>query len=330
MNTFENKTLLITGATGLLGSHFAKKLLTYEGCTVVALGRNINKLQDVFNAYKDNESLKLLEGDVSDSVPEYLDGFDYIFHAASPIAGDIIRNHPVSVIKPNILGTINCLEYLKKRKDAGKDGNMVVFSSATVYSNLSEDDYRMSESETAIADTLDAPNAPYSESKRMAEVIARSYARQYGLNVLIARFSYLYGYSKQAPNTAFYEFIGKSLEGEKLTLNSNGAPRRDNIFVDDAVNGLISLCDRGIAGESYNISSGGDKGNFAAIDEIAYAIANCANSLNKDLDISVNFRENVGNRKPGIILDNSKLKALGWNIEYSLEEGIRKTLQSYM
>ena len=328
MSMFDNKTILITGATGLLGTHLVKKLLEYKDCRVIALGRSLQKLKEVFDGYEGN--LVLIEGDVSNDVPLVKNGIDIIFHAASPIAGDIIRNYPVSVLKPNILGTINCLEYLKKELEfSGKKGCMVVFSSATVYANMTDGDYKVPENETSVADTLDAPNAPYSESKRMAEVIARSYYKQYGVDVKIARFSYLYGYTKQAPNTAFYEFINKSIHGENLLLNNSGAPRRDNIFVDDAIEGLLCLCEKGNSGESYNISSSGDKGNFAAIDEIANIIATVANKNIEGACVNVSFREKSDGRKPGLMLDNSKLKSLGWRINNGLEEGVEKTLKAY-
>lgn len=331
MKLFENKTVLITGATGLLGSHLVKKLLEIEECQVVALGRKLAKLQEVFNDYHGVEKLTLMEGDVAEEMPQIDGGIDFIFHAASPIAGELIRNYPVSVIKPNIIGTINCLEFLKLQEEKiGKKGSMVIFSSATVYANTTDSDYVASEEKTSVADTLDAINAPYSESKRMAEVIARSYYKQYGVDVKIARFSYLYGYTKQAPSTAFYEFINKSLQGENLLLNSNGAPRRDNIYVDDAIDGLLCLCEKGNAGESYNISSGGDKGNYAAIDEIAFTIASVANNCVKDANIKVSFREESQSRKSGMILDNAKMRALGWEIRYSLCEGIEKTLKAYV
>ena len=330
MNTFENKTVLVTGATGLLGSHLVKRLLGVEGCRIIALGRNLAKLQDVFDGYKGVGTLILAEGDVSEGLsgPDY--DYDYIFHAAGPIAGDIIRDYPISVIKPNIVGTINILEYLRQRREkSGREGCLVVFSSATVYGNT-DNGRRVSEEETTVAFSLDAGNAPYSESKRMVEVIARSYQKQYGLDVKIARFSYLYGYSKHAPNTAFYEFINKSQHGEDLLLNSNGAPRRDNIFVDDAIDGLLCLCEKGVSGEPYNISSCGDKGNFAAIDEIADVIADTANKNINGINVTVSFREKFQERKPGLMLDNNKIKTLGWSVRNSLAEGIEKTFKEYL
>ena len=100
--------------------------------------------------------------------------------------------------------------------------------------------------------------------------------------------------------------------------------------MDDAVNGLLCLIEKGIAGESYNISSGGDLNNYAAIDEIAEAISKAANKNIIGSKISVSFREHSEERKPGIVLDNGKLKALGWRIENSLEEGVNKTFISYI
>lgn len=331
MNAFENKTILVTGASGLLGSHLVKRLLNAKDCKIIALGRNLTKLQDVFDGYKGLGKLILMEGDVSVKIPDLDYDIDYIFHTAGPIAGDIIRDYPVNVIKPNILGIINILEHLRQQKEKScHECCLVVFSSATVYGDTISDDNCVAEDKTDVAYALTASNAPYSESKRMVEVIARSYHQQYGLNVKIARFSYLYGYSKYAPNTAFYEFIKKSLRGENLLLNSNSAPRRDNIYVDDAIDGLLCICEKGISGEPYNISSCGEKGNFAAIDEIAQTIAHFANRNIKDANVQMSFKLTMQERKNGLMLDNNKIKTLGWSVQNSLEEGIAKTFKEHM
>ena len=99
--------------------------------------------------------------------------------------------------------------------------------------------------------------------------------------------------------------------------------------MDDAIEGLLCLCEKGNSGESYNISSSGDKGNFAAIDEIANIIATVANKNIEGACVNVSFREKSDGRKPGLMLDNSKLKSLGWRINNCLEEGVEKTLKAY-
>lgn len=325
MNLLSGKKILITGATGLLGSNLTIRMLNADN-VVYIMGRSRKRMESVFIDYVDNSNFSIIEHDVAEKWPDMGD-FDFIFHAAGPIAGKIIKEKPVSVIMPNIVGTMNCLNYLNNQK---KRGRMMVFSSATVYANSLNVDKTVTEDETSIADTLHAPNAPYSESKRMVEVIANAYHKQYGTDVVISRFGYIYGYTKQVPDTALYSFIKKVIEGEDILINNPNTPRRDNIYVEDAVDGLISLCTDGISGETYNISSGGDLNNFASIDEIALAIQKAINDLIVGNNTKVGFNMPQGKRNPGIILSNKKLKTTGWSVGTSLVDGVYETVKSYI
>lgn len=186
------------------------------------------------------------------------------------------------------------------------------------------------EENTSVADCIDAPNAPYSESKRMIEVVANAYHKQYQVDVLIARFSYVYGYSKNAAKTAFYEFINKALSGENIVMNKSGLSRRDNIYVEDAVGGLLHLCEQGVSGDVFNVSSNGDMGNYAAVDEMAQIIAINANKLRCDARVMVEFKKESHERKEGLRLSNEKIKSTGWAISTSIEEGIYKTMKAYL
>lgn len=325
LDSFKNKTVLITGATGLIGSHIVDKLLTVDGTTVLALGRSMAKLSSTFSDNSSRGKLMCVEHDISKPIPEKFGAVDFIFHAASPISGEIIKTRPLDVIDSNLSGTINCLEYLRNQGH----GKMIVFSSATVYS-VDVPNHVAYETETSIADSIDAPNAPYSESKRMVEVIANAYHKQHLVDVLVVRFSYVYGYSKHPAKTAFYEFINKALAGENIVMNKSGLSRRDNIFVEDAVDGLLHLCNKGKVGEVYNISSDGDMGNYAAVDEMAELIAKNANKLISDSHVKVTFKEQGQERKEGLRLSNKKIKATGWAISTSIEDGIYKTMKEYL
>jgi nucleoside-diphosphate-sugar epimerase len=325
VNYFNHKVILVTGATGLIGSHIVEALLMNEQTHVIALGRSKAKLEATFANCPSKGVLDCVEHDISSPLPASLGRVDYIFHAASPISGEVIRTCPLDVIHSNLNGTINCLEYLRQQGS----GKMVVFSSATVYS-VETPSHIAKEEDTMYADCIDAPNAPYSESKRMIEVIARAYHKQHGVDILIARFSYVYGYSKNAANTAFYEFIRKALKGEDITMNKSGLPRRDNIYVDDAVEGLLHLCEHGLSGEVYNISSNGDGGNYAAVDEMAMCIAQSANKLHEGFSVNVTFKTQGGERPEGLRLNNEKAKSTGWHIVTTIEEGIFATLKKYV
>lgn len=325
LNYFQNKKILVTGATGLIGSHIVEKLLKVAGTTVVAMGRTESKLKSTFETGESIGSLQCSQHDIAQPLPNDLGDIDFIFHAASPISGEVIKTRPLDVINSNLSGTINCLEYLKKQGH----GKMIVFSSATVYS-VDEPTHIAKESATSVADCIDAPNAPYSESKRMIEVIANAYHKQYGVDTLITRFSYVYGYSKNAAKTSFYEFINRALAGENIVMNKSGLPRRDNIYVDDAVDGLLHLCEQEISGDVFNVSSNGDLGNYAAVDEMAEIIAKNANKLIDNSTVKVEFKENSHDRKEGLRLSNDKIKSTGWVLSNSLEDGIYKTMKQYL
>ena len=326
MSQMTNKRVLITGATGLIGSHLTRRLLD-EGATVVAYGRSEVKLRLVFDQDLKNNALSIVVGNVAQGLSrEEIGDVDYIFHAASPISGAEIKEKPVETIKANIDGTIHCLEYLKNQHH----GRMVVFSSATVYGNSFSAETTVSEDKTDGADMLHIIQAPYSESKRMIEVLARAYAVQYHVDAVIVRISYAYGYSTPRPNTAFYEFIGKALNGEDVILKNAGMGRRDNIYVDDVVNGLLLVAEKGMTGEAYNLSSNNDGENYRAIDEMARIIVSVVNKIKNNNDIKLIIPAFEGTRRSGIKLDNSKIKQLGWKVTVSLADGIRETIRQYM
>ena len=322
---FCGKTVLVTGASGLLGNNLVRRLLTFDGIRVVASGRSRARLEQVFADCLDSSPLSLLKWDATCPLPAELGTVDCIFHAAGPIAGQVIREEPVSVVRANLLGVMHCLDYLAEQKRTrAVAGALVVFSSATVYGTAAEE-RSVGEDETCTAENLDSPTAPYSESKRMVEVVAQAYGRQYGLRILIARLGYVYGPCPVPPKTAFYEFLAKAARGENLVFKQAGFARRDNIYVDDAVDGLLTICVRGASGQPYNVASNGDGENYAAIDELAEVIARFARAAGYgDVKVVVDV---ACPRAPGLALDNRRLKALGWRVRTPLAEGVRKVFE---
>lgn len=321
------KNILVTGATGLIGYNLVKRLLQDEEAMVFAAGRSMSKLESTFDEFKGSSNLQLcVYRDVIENIDSY-SAFDYIYHAAGPMERDIILNRSVDVVTPNIIDLHSIMEYAVRQKQQNHSCRVVIFSSVTVYQNNTTEDIVVSESDTQVAQTLDNPMVCYSESKRMSEVIARAYAKQYGIDVVIARFSTVYGPTKNIPDTAFYNFIRNALAGEDITINGVGLPRRDNIYVDDAVEGVILVAEKGVCGEAYNVSSNETLGNYMAVDEIAKLICVTANRHNgSNSQVYVPASET---RTPGLIMNNSKLSQLGWQMKYSINDGIILTMRDY-
>ncbi len=210
----------------------------------------------------------------------------------------------------------------------------MVFSSVTVYANNTSNDLTVKETDTNVTERLENIGAPYSQSKRMAEVITNAYVRQYNCDAIIVRFSTVYGDTIYHPDTAFFQFIDKAISNENILMNTSGIGRRDNIYIEDAVKGLIAAALRGNIGEAYNVSSNGDLDNYAAVDEIAQLILDNIDARKPQAErhhYKVEYRDGGGNsRKPGLLLDNRKLKTLGWSVETSLKEGISMTIDSIL
>lgn len=329
MDTFSGKTVLVTGASGLIGSHIVDAFMAMGDVRVIALGRSEEKLRALFAAYLPRPEFSLLVRDAAAPLPREAGPVSYIFHAAGPTEGRIIAGRPLDVIAPNLLGTRNCLDFLRLQEEtAGLRGRLVLFSSVTVYANPTGADLTVREEDTGAAEPLESWRAPYSHSKRMAEVIAGAYQTQYHTDTVIARLSTVYGDTVFPADSAFFEFLRKSAAGEDLLLKDSGGPRRDNIYIQDAVAGLLCICRAGLSGQAYNISSNGELGNFAAVDEIARAFAQAAGRRGQQ--ICVRFENGPSEtRKPGLLLDNGKLKSLGWRLETSLTQGIGEALASW-
>ena len=331
---FENKTILVTGATGLIGSNLVFKLLKNKKTNVIALSRNKNKIFKYFSSYLDKPNFNFIIHNISKPLKNIKRKIDYIFHAAGSHEAKTINNKPINIIYPNILGTINCLDYLKKqKKDRKIDAKLILLSSITVYKNNSKIDLTFSEQNNTQSQQVNSLIIPYSESKRFSEILALSYARQFEVNINICRLSTVYGFTMNMTDSAFYNFINDSLLGKDLIIKNKNLPRRDNIYVDDAITGLLKVAFYGAPNEIYNISSNKELNNFLALDEIAKIIIELSNQLygssSKKINLIFdNFKKPI--RKPGIILDNSKLKKLGWTLKTDSYEGIKKTIKLFM
>lgn len=318
--------ILVTGATGLIGYHLVNYLIKADTTTVYAAGRDLSRLKYTFAEILNRPNLCLCEYSKTLSHLDNIGHIDYIYHLAGPTSPDDIKNRPVDVIQPNVIGLNAILDYAAREKRNGYNCRVIVSSSVTIYPNNTNDDIVVSEEDSYCNSKAGDTALCYSESKRFAEMIVHSYQKQYGVDAIIVRIGYVYGYTKNIPHTTLYDFMNSAIRGEKIEIWNASLPRRDNIYIDDVIRGLIKAAMYAQSGEVINISSNGEKGNFASLDEMASIIYEAVYADKNEIATKLIIPE-ILKRKPGVCADNSKLQQYGWVLEYSLEDGIKKMIR---
>lgn len=314
------KRILITGATGLIGSSLIKLLTDLNktkntNITIYALVRNKNILQEKFPNIKND--LNIIESDVCDTINV---GVDYIIHAASPAHPLAYSTMPVDVMKANLLGTINMLELAKQNK-----AKLVFISSGEIYGISDNINAAFKENEYGYTDILN-PRSCYPESKRAAETLCSCYHSQFGVSAKIARLCHVYGPLISNSNTrADSQFLRNVINGQNIVMKSNGQQIRSFCYVNDAVEGILYILIKGNDGEAYNIAN---KNSIATVREYAEILASIGNvKIENDYPKDV---ENKGYSKISrAVLDSTKLENLGWSPKYDLKKGLKDTVEFY-
>ncbi|HEY6760314.1 MAG TPA: NAD(P)-dependent oxidoreductase [Baekduia sp.] len=219
----------VTGATGLLGAALVGALLD-RGDRVVALTRG---------RALDPRCTAVL-GDVADQalLASAMDGADTVFHlAAQSLNG---HGEPVDTYAVNVMGTVAVCEAARQAAVP----RVVIASSAAVYGPTT----KPADEKAPIA-----PTNAYDSSKAAAELAARAYADSYNLDVAIARLTNVYGPGDRHASRLIPELVAAVHDGRAPALRSDGSPRRDHLYVDDAAQALLALAGRS---DTYNIGSG--------------------------------------------------------------------------
>lgn len=314
-------SVLVTGASGLIGSCLTDVFLsaghTYgKRIKVFILGRNERKLRERYS-YIDTDQLTYVIQDISK--PLMMDeSVDYIIHAASNADPVSYALSPVETLLTNIYGTNNILEYCKKHKKT----RMLLTSTFEAYGKIKgQDIYK--ENDSGETD-LNAIRSCYPESKRCAEILSRCYQKEYGVDFVIARLCSVYGPTMSSRDSkAHAQFIRNGLLGEDIVLKSKGEQKRTYCYVMDAISAIIHILFKGISGEAYNVSN---EEGIVSIADVASEVARiCGTKVVYDIPNEIEL--NGFSRPQNCILDNRKLKELGWTGHYSLHDGLVSTIR---
>lgn len=324
----KRKKVLVTGASGFIGSYIVFSLLKInylfseaDKMKIYALSRSKRNLNIKFpGPFKD---LYLIEGDVSDDSILPSTQFDWIFHAASQASPKFYGIDPYGTIKANTLGTFNLLNKIKKNNDS----LFVFISSGEVYGNVPGELGSFDETYTGNVDITDVRSC-YAEGKRAGETICNCFSYQFGIKCNSIRPSHTYGPGISLNDgRVFADFAKCIVENRDIVLTTDGKAERSFLYISDFIRGLFYVSLKAPSRESYNTAA--DKPISI------YDLANLLCHLYPDKHLKVVFDKTkqpkgyIPSKSLSANQSNTKLKELGWEAKITLAEGFRRMIDSY-
>lgn len=302
-----NKTIVISGGTGFIGS-FLCDVLRYRNSKY---HQNIKIVCISFSQLENDDTVTYIKADITEPV-DVVGPVDFILHMASNTHPEQYKTNPVGTITANVFGTYNLLTLAKEKHSA----KFILASSCEIYGN--GNDEPMNELYCGYINCNTA-RAGYNESKRVSESLCQSFAQQYGIKSCVFRLARVFGADRTKKDTkAMSQFIANALSNEDIILKSNGQQKYSYIYIADAASGILKVLLDGVSGEAYNISADYDGTTLGGYAEF---IA----SLNGNKVIyEINDDPNAS-RAINSLLDNSKIKALGFKPMYTVKDGLKRT-----
>jgi dTDP-glucose 4,6-dehydratase len=308
--------LLVTGAAGFIGSNYVRMIASgkFAGISSVAV---LDKLtyagvkENLLSA-KDISDYSFTQGDICDPplIASMLKDVDAILNFAAESHVDRSISGASDFVQTNIVGVQVLLDAIK---DSGRNIRFVQISTDEVYGSI--------ESGSWTEDWPLQPNSPYSASKASGELLARSYNKTHGLDVVITRCSNNYG-THHFPEKLIPLFITNLIEGKKVPVYGTGENVRDWLHVDDHCRGIYSVLMNGRSGEVYNIGGGRELTNNEITRLILVAMGADESCI-----------EYVEDRKGHDLrysVDWTKInRELGYEPQVKFENGLKETIQWY-
>ena len=314
---WRERRVLVTGATGIVGSWLVRELLA-QGANVAALVRDADPQSELLRS-GDIQRCTVFNGVVEDfwtlERAISLHEAEYVFHLAAQTIVGVAQRNPFTTFEANVRGTYNLLEAC--RIHASIVRGVVVASSDKAYGEVDALPY---------VETMPLQGRqPYEVSKSCTDLIASSYCHSYGVPVTIARCGNIYGggdlnWSRIVPGT-----IRSLLRRERPIIRSDGASRRDYIYVKDVVSAYMLLGERsgdvGVRGEAFNFS-----------DESPLTVMEIVNAIRRLMgsDLGPDVRNTARGEIRNQYLSAAKARGtLDWRVTFDRDDALRETIAWY-
>lgn len=320
------KTVLVTGATGLIGSQIVKMIALFDqvyesNIKVIGLVRNEKKAERIFGDLLANENVQICVGDINNQL-QIDQEIDYIIHGASITSSKSFVTYPVNTIMTAISGTQHVLELAKEKNVKG----FIYLSSLEVYGTPDGGDF-IKENDYGYIDPLNVRSS-YSEGKRMVECLCISYGVQYGVPIKIARLSQTFGAGVDYNDgRVFAEFARCAIEGKNIVLHTAGKTVRSYCYTTDAIAAIFYILLKGNEQEAYNVTN---MDTIISIKDMAQLVTEL--SSEKHIQVEFDMPDDIAsfgyNPEMIIKLDSSKLMSLGWKPAVSLKMMFERLIHS--
>lgn len=326
-----NKTILVTGCSGFIGSYLCMRLLNDYDVTIIGVDNNNDYYDVSLKEYrldkiaKLNKKFSFIKGDISDKA--FIDKlfndykFDIVVNLAAQAGVRYSIDHPDVYMESNIIGFYNILEAVRYHKCE----HLVYASSSSVYGGNTKVPF-------STDDRVDNPVSLYAATKKTNELLAYTYSHLYDIKVTGLRFFTVYGPAGR-PDMAYFSFTNKLINNEKIKIFNFGKCQRDFTYVDDIVEGITRILDKGPIND-YNLYNIGNNHPENLMDFV-YTLANSLikyEILSKDFNIDEHMElvEMQPGDVPTTYADTSLLeKDYGFKPNTSLQEGLDRFSKWY-
>lgn len=319
------KTLLISGATGMIGSFLVDSVMLHnrtlppeDWCRLLALGRDYETAQKRFVHWWNKSDFSFIEHDVTVPLDDLSVQPDYWIHAASTSHPLAYSTEPINTILANVLGIRNILDAATKSEYS----RVLLLSSVEIYGENRGDTEYFTEGYCGYLD-CNTLRAGYPEAKRISEALCQAYITERSADTVIIRLPRCYGPTMRVDDSkAIAQFIKNGVDKKDIVLKSKGEQFYSFAHEADAVLGILWVLLCGETGQAYNLAN---RQSNIMLKDLAKLVADYAGTrVVFDLPSEVESRGYSTATKA--LLDGSKLENLGWFARYSIESGIQETI----